>query len=324
MPDQPCTTRYYSNPFPIDLAHASIDWMNHDPQNQLHSGLLLAIAGTALFALKSIFIKLAYAEGVDTTVLLALRMLLSAPFYLLMLAWLWHKPATPHPVPRELLMVVFLGFIGYYLSSWLDMEGLHYISAQLERLTLYTYPVITTLLSWLLFREIITWRIGLALILTYSGVLLLYGYESRQSGSEVTTGVLLVLAAALSFSCYVVFSKRFISKLGSRLFTSIAMLASTVFIVIHFLLTHPLSALGVNLQVWGYAILLAIFSTLLPSYMVSEAIARIGAARTSIVGTAGPIFTILLAVFLLGEPFGGFQFAGMLLVMAGVSLLGKR
>ena len=57
--------------------------------------------------------------------------------------------------------------------------------------------------------------------------------------------------------------------------------------------------------------------------MVNEAIARIGAARTSIVGTVGPIVTVLLAVALLGEPFGWFHLAGIVLVMAGVSLLGK-
>ena len=72
------------------------------------------------------------------------------------------------------------------------------------------------------------------------------------------------------------------------------------------------------------AFLLAIFSTLLPSFMISEAIARIGSAKTSIVGTIGPIFTILMAVAVLGEPFGWFHLGGMLLVLFGVSFLQKK
>lgn len=287
-------------------------------------GLLLAIGGTALFALKSIFIKLAYAYGVDTTTLLTLRMLLALPFYAGMLLWLLRKPDAVKPVPRELLMLIGLGFMGYYLASWLDMEGLQHISAQLERLTLYTYPIMTTLLGWLFLREKITRQIVMALVLTYSGIVLLYAHEAQWNADKAMLGVTLVTGAALTFAFYVVFSKRLIGKLGSLLFTSIAMLASTLFIFVHFLATHTLADLGVlPLPVWGYAVLLAVFSTLLPSFMVSEAIHRIGAAKTSIVGTIGPVFTILLAVWLLGEPFGWFHLAGMALVMGGVSLLRK-
>ncbi|QTR45789.1 DMT family transporter [Thiothrix litoralis] len=286
-------------------------------------GLWLAIGGTALFALKSIFIKLAYAHGVDTTTLLTLRMLLALPFYAVILGWLLRKPQTLKPVPLELLTLLGLGFMGYYLASWLDMEGLQHISAQLERLTLYTYPIMTTLLGWVFLREKITWRIVLALVLTYSGIVLLYAHEAQWNDGNARLGVMLVTMAALTFACYVVFSKRLIGKLGSLLFTSIAMLASTLFIFVHFLATHALADLAVPLPVWGYAVLLSVFSTVLPSFMISEAIARIGAAKTSIVGTVGPVFTILLAVWLLGEPFGWFHLAGMVLVMYGVSLLRK-
>lgn len=287
-------------------------------------GLLLAVIGTALFSLKSIFIKFAYQAGVDTTPLLTLRMLISLPFYLLILAWLLRKQETVKPLPKELLMIFGLGFLGYYLASWLDMEGLNYISAQLERLTLYTYPIMTTLLGWFFLREKITRTIMLALLLTYSGVLMLYFHEASQVGADATIGVLLVAGAALSFSIYVVLSKHMIGRFGSRLFTSLAMIASSVYILIHFSLTHEFSDLLINDAAWIYAFLLAIFSTLLPSYMVSEAIARIGASRTSIVGTAGPVFTIMLAVLLLDENFGWTHLAGMLLVVFGVSLLGKK
>ena len=295
-----------------------------DSAHHFRNGWLMAVMGTALFALKSIFIKLAYAQGVDTVTLLTLRMLVAAPFYVLTLAWLLRQPTTVKPLPKALFAVMTLGFMGYYLSSWLDMQALNYISAQLERLTLYTYPIMTTLLGWLLLREKITSRIVLALVLTYGGVLLLYAHEAKLGGANVSLGVMLVAAAALIFAFYVVLSKRLIGQLGSQLFTSIAMLASTLFVFIHFLLTHPLHALWVSPTAWGYALVLGIVSTVLPSFMVNEAIARIGAARTSIVGTAGPIMTIGLAVLLLGEPFGWWHLAGMLLVIAGVSLLGKR
>jgi len=293
-------------------------------QGHFQSGLLLAIIGTALFSIKSIFIKLAYQEGVDTTTLLSLRMLIALPFYLLILIWLLKKPETKKPLPKEFFAIFGLGFIGYYLSSYLDLEGLNYISAQLERLTLYTYPIMTALLSWLFLREVITKRLMFALVLTYTGVLLLYFHESMLTGINASIGVLLVAAAALSMSFYLVLSKKIITKLGSSLFTSIVMLSSTVFVLIHFLFTNEIQDLLINNTAWIYVFMLAIFSTVLPSFMINEAIARIGAARTTIVGTVGPIFTIFLAVFLLGEPFGWVHLAGVLLVIFGVSLLGKK
>ena len=291
---------------------------------QLRTGLIFAVVGTALFGLKAILIKLAYKEGVDATTLLTLRLLIASPFYCVMLFWLILKEKKPLPHNKDLLIICALGFIGYYLSAYLDMEGLTYISTQLERLTLYTYPLMTTLLGWLLFKEVITRRVIIALFLTYSGVLLLYWFESSEIGSDATKGVLLVLTAAFTFACYMVFSKVYIGRIGSRLFTTIAMLASIVYMMVHFSWTHEFADLNQSAKVWGYGFLLATFSTVIPSFMMAEAIARIGASRSSIVGTAGPIFTIALAVLLLDEPFGLTHFGGMVLVILGVSMLGKR
>lgn len=292
--------------------------------NNLRTGVFFAVVGTALFALKSIFIKLAYREGVDATTLLTLRLLIAMPFYLVMMLWLLFKEKKQLPTRKDLLIICALGFIGHYLSAYLDMEGLTYISTQLERLTLYTYPLITTLLGWLFLKEVISKQVILALFLTYSGVMLLYWFEVGEVGESATIGVLLVLAAAFSFSCYVVFSKVFISKMGSRLFTAISMLASIVYMTTHFSLTHELADLNQSPKVLGYGFLLAFFCTVIPSFLMAEAVARIGPSRSSIVGTAGPIFTIALAVWLLDEPFGLTHFGGMLLVIFGVSMLSKR
>jgi drug/metabolite transporter (DMT)-like permease len=175
------------------------DSTTDDSRRYLRSGLLLAVGGTGLFALKSIFIKFAYQQGVDTTTLLTLRMLIALPFYLLMLGWLLRQPATCKPIPRDLASVMALGFLGYYLASWLDMQALNYISAQLERLTLYTYPIMTTLLGWFFLKEIITRNILLALLFTYGGVMVLYAHEASLGGSHISVGVGLVVASAELF-----------------------------------------------------------------------------------------------------------------------------
>jgi drug/metabolite transporter (DMT)-like permease len=225
-------------------------------QAHFRSGLLLAILGTALFSLKSIFIKLAFAEGVDAPTLLALRMLIAAPLYLLILWWVIrrakHSKQARKMQEKDLWIVLVLGFMGYYLASFLDFEGLNHISAQLERLILFTYPVMVALLNWAIFSEKITRPVWFALTSTYLGVMFLYLYESNAAQGSVVLGTSLVALAALSFSIYVIFSKDYIQRLGSLFFTSVAMLSSTAFVFIHFLFGHQISDLNVSTSIWLY------------------------------------------------------------------------
>jgi len=298
------------------------------PRFSYLSGVLLAIAGTFLFALKSIFIKMAYAAGVDAETLLTLRMLLSAPFYLVMLLWLRSGQSAAWPSELSLPLLLRLlgyGFFGYYLASFLDLWGLELISAQLERLTLFTYPALIALLAWLFLGERLTWRIMTALLFCYLGIWVIYGREQLVTNpDQVVKGVALVVGSALSYAIYVVLAKPLLSRLGSRFFTSVAMLGSTLFVMIHFLLARPLSAIAVSGEIWGYGLLLAFVCTVLPSFMVAEAINRIGPTRATILGTVGPVFTLVLTVVWLDEPTSWYHLLGMLLVIGGVGLVSRR
>ncbi len=293
-------------------------------------GVVFAVVGTFLFALKSIFIKLAYLEGATVDEVLLLRMLLAAPFYLGMLIYLRRKSTQANHSSIRLshvLKMMALGFMGYYLASYLDLAGLVYITAQLERLTLFTYPTMIAILAWLFLGEAITRMIIISLIFCYLGLWIMYGQEiihTDLTSNDVTKGVLLVLGSALSYSIYVIFAKPMIQKFGSRFFTSIAMLGSTIFVIIHFCIQHRLEFFQISSKVWIYAILLAFVSTVIPSFMIAEAISRIGAARTSILGTAGPVFTIILAVFIIDEPFTIYHAVGILLVMVGVACISSK
>ncbi len=295
-------------------------------QNHQVSGFLFAIAGTMLFSLKSIFIKLAFMEDIDTTTLMFLRMSIAFPFYIMVLMYaLRTRPAKAAQLnKRNISLTITLGFLGYYLASYLDFESLQHISAQLERLVLFTYPIIVAILSWVFFREKITIKVFISMILSYAGVGFLFFNEAGAGNENLVLGTVLVGAAAFFFSVYVVFSKALISKLGSLIFTSIAMSTALVFIVMQFAATRELSDLDVSPRIWLLSFLLAIFCTLIPSFLTAEAINRIGATRMSITGSVGPVFTIFVAVMFLGEDFGWEHIVGLFLVLIGVGLLRTR
>jgi len=287
-------------------------------------GFALAIVGTALFSLKSIFIKLAYAEGLNTDSVLMLRMAIALPIYLGILAWLAKTSTTPENLSNKWLKITFLGFIGYYLSSWFDLKGLEMITAQLERLTLFTYPIMVALLGALFFKTPLTRQIIISLLITYLGLWIVFYQELSFSGENVALGTFLVAMAALSFSFYVLFGKKEIKQIGSLWFTALAMSISSIFVLIHFAVFNDYSDLAITNMAWIWLFLLAVFSTVIPSFMISEAIHRIGPAQTGIIGTLGPIMTMGLAIWILTEPFTIWHAIGMLFVIGGVSFLSYR
>lgn len=293
------------------------------------SGILFALSGTALFSLKPIVIKLAYESGNDeleAITLLTLRMLFTLPFYLL-IGWIMfkrHKKANKNITFKMLLGITATGACGYYLAAYLDIWGLQFISAQLERMTLFVYPTMVTVLGFIFFKQWITLNMLWATLLTYVGVAVMYYQESLLAGDHTAKGMLLVGLAAFSFAFYMVFSKGYIQQIGSRLFTSIAMLGASLFIFIHFLMNQPFESLILTSKLYLMIAIIAIPCTLVPSFLISEAIARIGPANTSIANGSGPMVTLIAAVSILGEPFSLIYLLGMGLIIWGVYLLSKK
>ncbi len=300
--------------------------MNISYTKHLWIGFALAAFGTLLFSLKSIFIKFLYQQGLNADSVLVMRMVLALPIYSAILFWLLRDKPPKEELKFSILQKIFaLGFLGYFLASLLDLMGLELITAQLERLSLFTYPFMVAVIGYFLFNEPITRRLIVSLVITYSGLLLVMGQELQLTGNNVVRGVALVLASALSFAFYVLLSKQFIRRLGSMLFTSLAMIASSVFGLIYGAIMLDWSGLLINATAWLWLVMLVVFSTVIPSFMMTEAIHRIGPAQTGVMGMLGPIFTIILAVYLLNEPFTLMIAIGGLMILTGVfSLVVKK
>lgn len=280
--------------------------------------------GVLGFSVKAILIKLAYAwHPVDALTLLALRMLFSAPFFAV-LAWWAARQATSTPLqPADWRSVLWLGFIGYYLASLLDFLGLMYISAALERLVLFLYPTMVVLLSALLLGTPVTRRSVVALALPYAGILLVFAHDLVVTGAAkaLWTGSSLVFGSAFFYALYLVRSGSVIGRLGPLRFVSFGMLASAGFVLVHFFLTRDAEMLVVPPSVYALSLAMAVFSTVLPTLLVAEAIRRIGANASSLIGSLGPVFTIGLGVVVLDEPLHLVQLAGAALVLVGVTLV---
>ncbi len=283
---------------------------------------MLALAGATAFSAKAIIVKLAYRYGVDAVTLIMLRMLLALPLFLA-LAW-WAGRGREPLSGRDWRVVCGLGFCGYYLASFLDFAGLQYISASLERLILYLNPTLVMLLGWLLFKRRVSRQQLTAFAISYVGILVVFGAELSLEGRDVVLGSVLVFGSALSYAVYLLYSGQEVQRLGSLRLTGLATSVACVLCIVQYLVLRPVdTALTLPAEVWGLSVLNAVGCTFLPVLMIMMAIERVGASVASQAGMVGPVFTILMGVWLLGEPFTVWVAAGTALVMAGVALLAR-
>ena len=224
---------------------------------------------------------------------------------------------------QDWLRIVGLGFVGYYLSSYLDFLGLQYITASLERLILYLNPTLVVVLSWLLYKKPINAMRMVAMAVSYSGVLLVFAHELTLAGDNVVLGGALVFASALSYAFYLMLSGQWVQRIGSIRLVGWATSVACVCCIAQFVVLRPLAAALVQPEVWQLAALNAVACTVAPVLMVMLAIERIGAGLTAQTGMIGPMATIGMGVIFLGEPLNVWIGVGTALVLGGVFIVSK-
>lgn len=292
------------------------------PLSALSIGLLFAIGSAALFAIRPIFVKLVYAQGIDPTTLIAFRMLFSLPIYIVMLCFLLKDPAKRSRLNYAAVSgTMAVGFLGYYLASFFDLVGLQYVTAQLGRMVLYVYPTFVVLICAFCFHQKITTRLVIAMLITYSGVGIIFGHDLQEYGSDVVRGSVFILASAFCFAFYLSFSKNLIQQLGSRVFTCIALISASIAIFTHYSITHSITSPQVNQTGLFWILVIAIFCTVIPTFFTTAAIDRIGSSKTGITSMIGPGFTSIFAVLVLNESFTVFHLLGIALTIFGVWVL---
>ncbi len=304
-------------------------------------GYIFAAIGAMFFSMKAIFVKLAYLPNsdmaaadmaimgeVDAVTLLTLRMMFAVPVYILIWLLTYRKiKQRGQALPSKSLFIkaALLGCIGYYISSILDFHGLKFITAQLERLLLFTYPAFVVILGAIFFGHKVTPRAIGCIALAYSGILVVFAGGEIATGSNVALGSTLLMICAVFFALFQLMAKPVITQMGSTHFTCAAMTMAGIVVFLHFLTVNIEAgtlgtALDLPARLWGLGAAIAVFSTLLPSFLVNIALGRIGTQAVATIGMISPITTIIIAVILLGESFGPVDALGTALTIIGIGL----
>lgn len=285
-------------------------------------GYASAAVGAAFFSTKAIFIKLAYEDQLDASLFLAYRMIFATPVFVAIGLWALAKRRAkdlPRPDSNSVAWAAFVGFIGYYMASAFDFAGLQYISASLERLVLFTYPLFVMLIGVVFYGEALTLFAVAAAAVTYIGLAVVFAVDLPAGGRDTMIGTALILGAAISFAWHQILAKRVIVRLGPTLFTSIALTSAGVFCVLHHVVFGSASFAASPRFLW-LAAGCAVIATVLPTFLISAGLARVSSQAVSMIATVSPLVTIGLAIAILNEPFTAADAFGATLVLVGVGL----
>jgi drug/metabolite transporter (DMT)-like permease len=278
-------------------------------------GILYVAIGAICFSAKAIMIKLAYKNFVvDDLTLLSLRFSFSLPFFLGIAIWRAQKGLFKAVEKRDWLWIALLSCLGYYIASWLDFKGLQYVTAGVE----------LVIFSAIFLKKKISRNAIYALLLSYAGIILIAAEPRIFNSANFLLGAGLIGISAFTYALYLVFAGEFINKYGSVNFNSIAMVFSSIYVLLHFTAFSKTSLLNLEPGLYGYGFALAIISTVLPTFIVMEGIKLLGANAGAIVSSIGPVSTIFLGYIILGENLSIQEVTGSIMVLTGVLLIGKK
>ncbi len=286
-------------------------------------GVLISILGAICFSTKAVVVKLAYLEyPVDAITLLAIRMLFSLPFFLISAMVTSNKKENVKFTTRQWIDIAILGCFGYYISSLLDFEGLKFVSAGIERLILFIYPTFVLLISSIWLKRKVRTIEWVAVAITYVGLMIAFAGEAQfQDSPDFYFGSMLIFICAITYAIYIAGSGAMIPAVGAIKFNSYAMSFAAAAVLTHFMITSTQSVIGLPFGVYMYGFVMAIVSTVIPSYLVSISIKRLGANTTAVIASIGPVSTILQAALLLGESVSALEIAGTGFILLGILVI---
>lgn len=286
-------------------------------------GIVTSAFSAVCYASGVVFVRWAYAEGVNSSTAIFLRFFLAA--LLLgagLLAWR-SRAGAPSGVKVHRGVLFLLGFVLYTIMGTSWFTALQVSPAWLVSLFTAVYPLSIGLGAWLILREPFHPVLLPALGAVVVGGLLLF-WQTSDPGAALNPayllGSLLMLLNIAAYTTFVLLGRRWVTPeapeesvfwimSGAALGTGLLMLVRG-----QFSFSFPLMG-------WVWVLCFSLISTVISTVLLWRGIRILGTARAAIVGAFEPLFGILFALLLLGERLAPLQVFGGLLVLAGVGWL---
>lgn len=295
---------------PIELAREGPAWKIH-----------LALAGAQTgFALFPIFGKLALVS-IPPFVLASIRVVSAA-----LLLELVSRASGAEPVPRaDRGRLVLFALLGVSFNQVLFILGLSMTTAIHTSILMSSIPVFTLATAALLGHETLSRRAIGGMVLAGGGALLLLAAQGLDWESRYFRGDLLLVANCFSYSLYLVLSRPILARSQPLAFvTAIFRYGALPIVLISLPELLRFSPASVTTGAWASLAAIVLFSTAIPYFLNSWALARTDASRVAAYVFFQPLIASALALLLLGERPGWTTAAAATLILGGLAISIRR
>jgi len=285
----------------------------------MRTGALICLASAVAFGAMGIFGKLAYEEGATVGTLLAVRFVLAAAlFWALVLAT--GAARRLRTLPRgDIGLAIALGAVGYSAQAGAYFAALQRLDASLLSLLLYTFPAMVTVAAIALGRDQASRRTAGALVLASGGLFLVLA--GAGAGALDPVGTLLGITAAVVYSTYILTSAGVAERVGPLLLSALVCTGAATTLTLASLIGGDLHPGNVSPAGFGWLAGIAVVSTVVAVSLFFAGLKRVGPTTASILSTAEPVTTVVLAFLAFGESLGPVQLVGGALVLGAVVVL---
>ena len=259
-----------------------------------------------------------YADGFNSGTVLIYRYLLAVVMFAVVMMFRGEsfKIKWGHAIRLGALGTIFS------LSSATLYLSFHYMAAGIASTLLFVYPIMTAVLMTVLFHEKVTWPTALAILMAVSGVGLLYQGDGDAKLS--TAGFALVMASSLLYALYIISVNRWDAQMSNIKFTFWVLVFGLITMAVFTWLSGDSFQLLQTPKQWLCAAQLALLPTVLSLFFMTISINLIGSTPAAIMGALEPVTAVIIGVFVFGESFSLQLGIGILLILAGVTLIIAR
>lgn len=219
----------------------------------------------------------------------------------------------------ELTVLATLGVLmaGSSLALYLSFN---FMDAGIASTILFVYPVMVAVIMAVFFKEKVTTVTVISIALALSGISLLY--KGGNGATLSTVGVLLVIISSLTYAIYIVIVNKSALRMSSVKLTFYVLFIGTIFILGYSFIgknagLQPLT----SLHEFMYAMLLAVFPTVISLILMVIAVHNVGSTSTAVMGALEPITAVCIGIFVFGEAFTMRLAIGCLLILVAVILI---
>lgn len=285
---------------------------------------VLAALGAMLFwSFSFVWVKIAYlAYGPLTVVLFRLifSVLLIFPFALFI-------RRLQIPARKDAGIILLLAFFEPFLYFMGESYGLKYVSSTVAAVIVATIPLFAPLFAWYFYRERLNWMNVSGLLLSFAGVtLVVLNRDFTFSASPL--GVALEFGAVFSAIAYSTVLRKLAFRYNTFTIIAFQNLAG-IFMFLPFWLSFEAPAFAAtpfHPEAFRAIVLLSFFASTLAFIFFTYSIRRMGINRSNVFINLIPVFTALLALWVLNEELTLQKGAGIAVVIAGLFLsqVGRR